>query len=58
MAVQCHVENSLPADVLLSRLDKLSTPGVPVWITDLDYAHFDEQTQANVLENTLRAAFR
>ena len=58
MGVQSHLSGSSQGGLLLNRLDRIATAGLPIFVTELDYANADANVRAQVLEDALLAYFR
>lgn len=58
IGVQSHLSGQPQASIILKRLDRLATLGLPIWVTELDYANKKAQQRADVLEDVLTAYFR
>lgn len=58
IGVQGHFnEGEDTLDEIRQRLDKLAALGLPIWVTEYDYATADENARADFLESFYRLAF-
>jgi GH35 family endo-1,4-beta-xylanase len=57
IGAQGHFFAPINPDDLAARLKQLGTFGLPVWITEFDYANSDPSARAESLETALRMAF-
>ena len=58
MGVQSHLSGNPQGGILLNRLDRIATAGLPIFVTELDYVNADVNTRAQILEDALTAYFR
>lgn len=60
IGVQGHFDkrNRPTGQEIHQRLDKLAAIGLPIWVTELDYADSDEMARAEFLEEAVTAFFR
>ncbi len=61
IGIQAHFwpndQEYLNLEIIKQRLDSLAELGLPIWITEFDYAHADEHVRANQLEGFYRLAY-
>jgi len=61
IGVQAHFwpkdQQYINFETVKQRLDSLAELGLPIWITEFDYAHADENVRANQLEGFYRLAY-
>ncbi|CAH1253936.1 Hypp1279 [Branchiostoma lanceolatum] len=57
VGVQCHFPKRPDPVMIKSRLDKVATAGLPIWVTELDVNEPDVLERAAGLEDSLRVAF-
>jgi len=58
LGAQGHFNGRPSGPAILDRLDRLAVLGLPIWITELDYANSNDQERADGLEDALLAFFR
>ena len=58
MGVQSHLSGNPQGGILLNRLDRIATAGLPIFVTELDYVNADVNIRAQILEDALTAYFR
>lgn len=61
LGIQAHFwprdQEFIDFDAVKQRLDSLAELGLPIWITEFDYAHADENVRADQLEGFYRVAY-
>jgi GH35 family endo-1,4-beta-xylanase len=57
IGVQGHFHGEDTMEEIKQRLDTLASLGLPIWITEYDYADADPVSRANYLEDFYRTAF-
>lgn len=58
LGVQSHFNSRPRGPLILKRLDRLAAAGLPLWVTELDYADSSDQELADALKDALLAFFR
>ena len=58
VGAQCHFDKRPQGPIILRRLNRLASAGLPIWVTELDYADSDDSKLADGLEDALLAFFR